>query len=233
MISPGDATPSVPCDAQPEDLDVAVVIDRFETVAALDVKRVSHTWAGLRTFAPDESPILGFDPRAKDFFWFAGQGGFGVQTAPGFAQLADNQLTGRTFTGDYRPLEALKSELAYQVDKRVRVHAQNLEEFLSHGLRYLVIPERGAISRGMATLTSAPPFAALFVAGENPIVWPDSSGDVRGESFSPIYKSAPSAARRDPELYELLVIADALRAGRAREKQATVKALKKKLQNYG
>lgn len=128
---------------------------------------------------------------------------------------------------------AIKSDLAYQADKRVRVHAQNLEEFLSHGLRYLAIPERGAISRGMATLTSAPPFAALFVADENPIVWPDSSGDVRGESLSPIHKSAPSAARRDPELYELLVIADALRAGRAREKQAAAKALKKKLHNYG
>ena len=110
MISPGDATPSVPCDAQPEDLDVAVAIDRFEKVAALDVKQVSHTWAGLRTFAPDESPVLGFDPRAKGFFWLAGQGGFGVQTAPGLAQLADNQLTGRTFAGDYRPLEALKAE---------------------------------------------------------------------------------------------------------------------------
>ena len=91
---------------------------------------------------------------------------------------------------------AIKSELAYQADKQVRVHAQNLEEFLGHGLRYLAIPERGAISRGMATLTSAPPFAALFVADENPIVWPDSSGDVRGESLSPIYKSSWASARK-------------------------------------
>ena len=85
----------------------------------------------------------------------------------------------------------------------------------------------------MATLTSAPPFAALFVNDEEPIVWPDSSGDVRGESLAPIYKSEPRAARRDPELYELLVIADALRAGRARERQAAVKELKKKLRKYG
>jgi hypothetical protein len=85
----------------------------------------------------------------------------------------------------------------------------------------------------MATLTSAPPFAALFVNDEEPIVWPDSSGDVRGESLAPIYKSAPRAARRDPELYELLVIADALRAGQARKRQAAVKELKKKLRKYG
>jgi hypothetical protein len=85
----------------------------------------------------------------------------------------------------------------------------------------------------MATLTSAPPFAALFLSGEEPIVWPDASGDLRGESLAPIYKSAPKAAKSDPELYELLVIADALRAGRARERQAAVKELKKKLQKYG
>ena len=127
---------------------------------------------------------------------------------------------------------AIKSGLAYQADERVRVHAQNLEEFLSHGLRYLSIPERGAKSRGMATLTSAPPFAALFVTDEDPVVWPDSAGDVRGESLAPIHKSAPYAARRDPELYELLVIADALRAGRAREKNAAVKTLKRKLKKY-
>ena len=126
----------------------------------------------------------------------------------------------------------VKSGLAYQTDERVRVHAQNLEEFLSHGLRYLSIPERGAKSRGMATLTSAPPLAALFVDDEDPVVWPDSSGDVYGESLAPIHKSAPKAARRDRELYELLVIADALRAGRAREKNAAVTALKKKLNEY-
>jgi hypothetical protein len=64
-------------------------------------------------------------------------------------------------------------------------------------------------------------------------VWPDSSGELRGESLVPIYKTAPQAARSDPGLYELLVIADALRAGRARERQAAAKELKKKLQKYG
>jgi len=128
---------------------------------------------------------------------------------------------------------AIESGLAHEADGRVRVNVGNLEEFLVHALRYLSIPERGPKSRGMATLTSAPPFATLFVNDDEPIVWPDPSGDVRGESLAPIYKSAPNAARRDPKLYELLVIADALRSGRAREKQAAVKELKKKLRNYG
>jgi len=128
---------------------------------------------------------------------------------------------------------AIESGLAHQDDERVRVNIRNLEEFLIHALRYLSIPERGAKSRGMATLTSAPPLSALFVHDEEPIVWPDPHGEVRGESLQPIHKSAPGAARRDPRLYELLVIADALRAGRAREKQTAAKELKKKLKNYG
>jgi len=85
----------------------------------------------------------------------------------------------------------------------------------------------------MATLTSAPPFSAMFLDEEEPVVWPDPSGDARGESLEPIYKSAPAAARRDPELYKLLVICDALRAGRTRERQAAAKELKKRLREYG
>ena len=128
---------------------------------------------------------------------------------------------------------AIQSNLAYEADDQVRVHVRNLEEFLVHGMRYIFVPQRGATSRGMATLTSAPPMAALFVDNDEHIVWPDPSGDVRGESLAPIYKTAPKAARADPELYELLVIADALRAGRAREKQAATKELRKRLRKYG
>lgn len=128
---------------------------------------------------------------------------------------------------------AIRSELAYEAGDQIRVHVRNLEEFLIHGMRYFFVPERGARSRGMATLTSAPPIAALFVDSEDPVVWPDPSGDVRGDSLAPIYKTAPEAARNDPELYELLVIADALRAGRAREKQAATIELKKRLRKYG
>ena len=94
LLSPADETPSPPCDAQPEELDIALAVDRFETATGLDVSRVTHRWAGLRTFALDKTFVVGFDPRADGFFWLAGQGGYGVQTAPGMAQLATALITG-------------------------------------------------------------------------------------------------------------------------------------------
>lgn len=94
LLSPADETPSPACDAQPEELDVALAVDRFETATGLEVSRVTHRWAGLRTFAPDKTFVVGFDPRAEGFFWLAGQGGYGVQTSPGMAQLATSLITG-------------------------------------------------------------------------------------------------------------------------------------------
>ena len=94
LLSPADETPSPPCDAQPEELDVALAVDRFETATGLEVSRVTHRWAGLRTFAPDKTLVVGFDPRTEGFFWLAGQGGYGVQTSPGMARLAAGLLTG-------------------------------------------------------------------------------------------------------------------------------------------
>ena len=68
-------------------------MDRFETATGLEVSRVTHRWAGLRTFAPDQTFVVGFDPRTEGFFWLAGQGGYGVQTAPGMARLATALIT--------------------------------------------------------------------------------------------------------------------------------------------
>jgi len=87
LISPADETPSAPCDAQPEDYDVAVGVDRFEQATGLDIRHVINRWAGLRTFAPDRVFVAGFDPRSEGFFWLAGQGGYGIQSAPAMAQL--------------------------------------------------------------------------------------------------------------------------------------------------
>ena len=87
-LSPHDETPSPPCDAAPEELDVATAIHRMEQAVDWTVRRVEHSWAGLRSFAPDRAPAYGFDPTAAGFFWFAGQGGFGIQTAPAAAMLA-------------------------------------------------------------------------------------------------------------------------------------------------
>lgn len=88
LLSPADETPSDPCDAQPEELDIAIAIDRIQAVMTLDVRRVIHSWAGLRTFAPDKTPVVGFDPRTEGFFWLAGQGGYGIQTAPAMSEFA-------------------------------------------------------------------------------------------------------------------------------------------------
>lgn len=87
-LSPHDETLCDPCDAAAEEYDVALAIDRLEQVVDWRVERVEHRWAGLRSFAPDRLPVYGFEPGTRDFFWFAGQGGFGIQTAPAAAKLA-------------------------------------------------------------------------------------------------------------------------------------------------
>lgn len=94
-LSPHDEIACDPCDAQPEDIDVAVAIDRFEHVVDWRVAKLEHKWAGLRSFAPDRLPVYGFDAAAEGFFWSAGQGGFGIQTAPAAAKLAAALITGR------------------------------------------------------------------------------------------------------------------------------------------
>ena len=93
-LSPHDEIDSPPCDAAPEELDIAIAVDRFEQVVDWPVERVERSWAGLRSFAPDRRPVLGFDPRQPGFFWCAGQGGFGIQTAPAAARLAAAILLG-------------------------------------------------------------------------------------------------------------------------------------------
>ena len=88
LLSPGDETPTPPCDAQPEELDIAIAIDRVQTATTLEVQRVRRSWAGLRSFVADRSPVVGYAPEAPGFFWLAGQGGYGIQTAPAMGQLA-------------------------------------------------------------------------------------------------------------------------------------------------
>lgn len=87
LASPADETPSPPVDAAPEEIDIAICIDRIQTATILSVSHVHRAWAGLRTFARDRTPVFGYDPDIVGFFWFAGQGGFGMQTAPAAARL--------------------------------------------------------------------------------------------------------------------------------------------------
>ena len=93
MVSPADATDTSPCDAQPEELDVAIVIDTLNRCTKLDIDRPVNTWAGLRSFVPDGQPVIGFDPMDDQFFWVAALGGFGIQTAPAYSKIAASVIT--------------------------------------------------------------------------------------------------------------------------------------------
>jgi D-arginine dehydrogenase len=91
-LTPHDEIDSVPCDAAPDEIDIATAIDRFEQTVDWPVEAVERSWAGLRSFAPDRVPVYGFDPDVPSFFWCAGQGGFGIQTAPAASELAASLL---------------------------------------------------------------------------------------------------------------------------------------------
>jgi D-arginine dehydrogenase len=107
-LSPHDETLDVPHDVRPDEMDLAVVIDRFEHVSTSRVMRLESSWAGLRTFAPDRKPVLGWDGAVEGVFWCAGQGGFGIQTAPAVAELCAKVLTGELAdAGDYDAGRAL------------------------------------------------------------------------------------------------------------------------------
>ena len=100
LLSPADATPSVPCDAHPEEIDIAIAIDRVQHALDLPVQRIVQKWAGLRSFLPDGVPVAGFDDGAPGFFWLAGQGGYGIQTAPALARCTAALVTSRPLPPD-------------------------------------------------------------------------------------------------------------------------------------
>ena len=102
LASAMDETPSPPCDAQPEEEDVAVAAWRMEEATTLPIRRIAASWAGLRSFAPDGRPVAGFDPAAPGFFWLAGQGGFGLQTSPAMAMAAEALVTGSDWPEELR-----------------------------------------------------------------------------------------------------------------------------------
>ncbi|MGP1353444.1 MAG: NAD(P)/FAD-dependent oxidoreductase [Parasphingopyxis sp.] len=89
LASPMDETPSEPCDAQPDEEAIALAAWQVEQATTMPIKRIDHKWSGLRTFAPDKSPVAGYAPDAPGFFWLAGQGGFGLQTSPAMAMAAE------------------------------------------------------------------------------------------------------------------------------------------------
>lgn len=96
MASPGDATPTAPQDVRPEEMDIAILADWIERETLIPVRRIRHSWAGLRSFVPDEAPVVGFDPQVEGFFWLAGQGGYGIMMAPALAQATAAICLGKT-----------------------------------------------------------------------------------------------------------------------------------------
>lgn len=95
MVSPADETDMHPHDVQPDELDVAIAIDRMQQAMDIEVRRIEHSWAGLRTFTPDRSLAFGWDPDVKGFFWCVGQGGYGIQTSPAAGRLVADVIAGR------------------------------------------------------------------------------------------------------------------------------------------
>jgi D-arginine dehydrogenase len=94
LVSPADETPSDPCDARPEEIDVARALDAMDGATTLGARHVTRAWAGLRTFAPDRDPVIGWDDAVPGFCWMVGQGGTGIQTAPAAGELLAGVVTG-------------------------------------------------------------------------------------------------------------------------------------------
>jgi D-arginine dehydrogenase len=112
MVTPADETPVPPSDVQPEEIDVAIAVDRLEKNTCLKVGRIEHKWAGLRTFSADKTPIVGMDPTADGFFWLAGQGGYGFQTSAAMARMATCLLTENSIPQDLIDLGVDRNRLS-------------------------------------------------------------------------------------------------------------------------
>ena len=95
LASPADETDSPPCDAQPEEIDIALTVERLEKATNLKIKNIEHKWAGLRSFYSDRTPVVGEDNNNSGFFWLAGQGGYGIMTSPSISKILESLITGK------------------------------------------------------------------------------------------------------------------------------------------
>ena len=112
LISPANEDPVPPCDVQPEEMDIALCIDRVERACTLQVRWIEARWAGLRSFVPDKCPVVGYSQTVADFFWLAGQGGYGIQTAPALSKLAASMLLDRPMPSEIAQEGVRLSDLA-------------------------------------------------------------------------------------------------------------------------
>ena len=95
LISPANEDPEQPCDVQPDEIDIAICVDRIQNAFDISIRRIGNSWAGLRSFVADKSPVAGFSRKVRGFYWLAGQGGYGIQSAPAMAQLAASEVLGQ------------------------------------------------------------------------------------------------------------------------------------------
>ena len=112
LASPCDETPSAPCDAVPDDLAIALAAERVQRAMKLEIRTLSRSWAGLRSFVADRAPVIGMDPERRGFFWLAGQGGFGIMTSVAAARAAASLVVEHALPSDLRALGLRETDLA-------------------------------------------------------------------------------------------------------------------------
>jgi D-arginine dehydrogenase len=112
LASPADETPSPPCDAQPEEIDIAIAVERIETATTLQIRRIKNKWAGLRSFVADKNLVVGYDQAVEGLFWLAGQGGYGIQTGESAGRLAASLALGRGMPDDIAGLGVREAALS-------------------------------------------------------------------------------------------------------------------------
>jgi len=112
LASPADETPSAPCDVQPEEMDIAIAVDRIQTATTLLIRRIKNKWAGLRSFVADKNLVVGYDDAIPGFFWLAGQGGYGIQTGAAAGRLATNLALGQGLPADIAELGVTETALS-------------------------------------------------------------------------------------------------------------------------
>ncbi len=154
-----------------------------------------------------------------------------AQQRPPFSVMAsDLGLSPSEVHGAMKRLQSAR--LIHGPEMQNKAILSALEEFLVHGLKYAFPAKRGSVTRGIATSYAALPLKTQIAPGDElPPVWPWPEGDTRGVALEPLYKSVPSAALRDPVLYELLALIDAIRDGRARERQIAERELTKRIRS--
>ncbi len=111
LASPEEETPMPACDVQPDELDIAITVDRLQQATTFDIKRIDNKWAGLRSFFPDGVPCAGFDSANSGFFWLAGQGGYGITTSDAMARVSTELLLGKDTPADLVDIGVDISEL--------------------------------------------------------------------------------------------------------------------------